>query len=108
MLRWLVRSGVALSANSNVERESAKASRKASEAKREFGEVLLKAQSAPVGINKNGKPVAVVLSASDYEQLEELRQERLLSAINEGLADLDAGSTSEGAAVLTRLRNRVS
>ena len=27
----------------------------ASDAKREFGEVLLKAQRAPVGINKNGK-----------------------------------------------------
>ena len=36
MLRWLVRSGVALAADSNVERESGKASRKASEAKRKF------------------------------------------------------------------------
>lgn len=80
----------------------------ASEAKREFGEVLLKAQSAPVGINKNGKPVAVVLSVSDYEQFEELRQEHLVSAINEGLADLKAGNTSDSHSVLSRLRSRVS
>ncbi|WP_315982636.1 type II toxin-antitoxin system prevent-host-death family antitoxin [Aliamphritea spongicola] len=37
----------------------------ASDAKREFGELILKAQSGPVGINKNGKPVAVVLSAKN-------------------------------------------
>ena len=36
MLRWLVRSSVAASANSDVRSESDKASRKANEAKRQF------------------------------------------------------------------------
>jgi prevent-host-death family protein len=49
----------------------------ASDAKREFGDVLLKAQKAPVRINKNGKPVAVVVSATEYEQLEALREAHL-------------------------------
>jgi prevent-host-death family protein len=40
----------------------------ASDAKREFGEILLKAQKEPVGINKNGKPVAIMISASEYEE----------------------------------------
>jgi prevent-host-death family protein len=44
----------------------------ASDAKREFGELLLRAQHSPIGINKNGKPVAVVLSATEYAKLIEL------------------------------------
>jgi prevent-host-death family protein len=59
----------------------------ASEAKREFGDLLLKAQSAPVRINKNGKPVAVVISATDYEQLEVLKEEYLRKCLKEGLED---------------------
>ena len=80
----------------------------ASDAKREFGDMLLKAQKAPVRINKNGKPVAVVISASEYEQLEALRDEHLKAEINEGIADLEAGNVSNGIDVLKRLRKRVT
>ncbi len=45
----------------------------ANEAKTQFGEILLKAQRSPVQINKHGKPVAVMLSIQDYENLEELK-----------------------------------
>ena len=38
----------------------------ANEAKTQFGDMLLKAQRAPIQINKNGKPVAVVISMDDY------------------------------------------
>jgi len=38
----------------------------ATEAKREFGDMLLKVQSAPVSINKNGKLIAVLVSAEEY------------------------------------------
>ncbi|MCP5170327.1 MAG: type II toxin-antitoxin system Phd/YefM family antitoxin [Hahellaceae bacterium] len=41
----------------------------ANDAKTHFGEMLLKAQRAPVQINKNGKPVAVVMSAEEYENI---------------------------------------
>jgi prevent-host-death family protein len=34
----------------------------ANEAKSQCGDMLLKAQRAPIQINKNGKPVAVVMS----------------------------------------------
>ena len=80
----------------------------ASDAKREFGDVLLKAQKAPVRINKNGKPVAVVVSADEYEQLEALRESYLRAEIRVGIADLEAGRTSDGVAVLNRLRKRTS
>lgn len=41
----------------------------ATEAKREFGEVLLHAQQAPVHVTRNGKPVAVLMSQSEYEAM---------------------------------------
>ena len=80
----------------------------ASDAKREFGDVLLKAQKAPVKINKNGKPVAVVVSATEYEQLIAYREEHLKAEIEKGIADLEAGNISDGVDVLKRLRKRIT
>ncbi|NOQ68753.1 MAG: type II toxin-antitoxin system prevent-host-death family antitoxin [Gammaproteobacteria bacterium] len=80
----------------------------ASDAKREFGDLLLKAQKEPVKINKNGKPVAVVVSATEYEQLEVYRDEHLRAEIEQGIADLEAGNVSNGVEVLKRLRKRVT
>ena len=40
-----------------------------SDAKREFGEVLTKSQREPIGVTRNGKPIAVVLSSVDYEKM---------------------------------------
>lgn len=39
------------------------------EAKREFGELLMKSQVAPISVTRNGKPVAVVISDADYQAL---------------------------------------
>lgn len=80
----------------------------ASDAKREFGEMLIKVQRGPVGINKNGKPIAVVVSAAEYEQLEALKEKQLKAAIEEGIADLQAGKIVDGKTVIDKLRKRVS
>jgi prevent-host-death family protein len=80
----------------------------ASDAKREFGEVLIKAQHGPVRINKNGKPIAVVISAAEYAQLEALKEAHLKQAIQKGVADLQAGKVTDGKTVMDRLRKRVS
>jgi len=80
----------------------------ASDAKREFGEVLIKAQRNPVGINRNGKPIAVVISATEYAQLEALKEEHLREAIQDGIADLQAGKITDGKTVMDKLRKRVS
>lgn len=48
----------------------------ANEAKTQFGDLLLKAQREPVQINRNGKPVAVVMSVEDYQALEDLKTTR--------------------------------
>ncbi len=80
----------------------------ASDAKREFGEVLLKAQKEPVRINKNGKPVAVVLSANDYEELKSLKEEWLKIELQKGLDDLHAGKVNNGQSVMDRQRKRIA
>ena len=48
------------------------------DAKREFGEVLTKSQRSPIGVTRNGKPIAVVLSDADYQAL---RRQALRAAI---------------------------
>ncbi len=80
----------------------------ASDAKREFGEVLINAQHGPVGINRNGKPVAVVISAVEYDRLEAIKEAHLKQSIEEGLADLQAGRVSDGKTVMDKLRKRVN
>ena len=79
----------------------------ASDAKREFGEVLLKAQKGPVRINKNGKPVAVMVSAETFDELQAAQRAALQQAIDDGMADIKAGNIVEGDAVFSRLRKQV-
>ena len=80
----------------------------ASDAKREFGEMLLKAQSAPIGINKNGKPVAVMVSSNEYEAMLVLKEQALQHKIDLGIADVQAGRVSDGGEVMQRLRKIVT
>lgn len=78
----------------------------AREAKNGFGDVLLKAQSGPIGINKNGKPVAVVISADEYAKIEFLRDEILQRELEKGLAAIKAGHVRDGADIVHELRAR--
>ena len=79
----------------------------ASDAKREFGDMLLKVQQSPVGINKNGKPVAVMISAVEYEQIELMKERFLKVAIQEGLTDLEAGNVVPGSKAFEELRKQL-
>lgn len=67
----------------------------AKEAKNRFGELLLEAQKAPVMIEKNGKPVAVVYSYEDHHHIEEAKLAWLKAAIAEADADVAAGRVFE-------------
>ncbi len=62
------------------------------EAKNHFSDMLLKAQRAPIQINKNGKPVAVVVSAEEYESIETLKLRLLQSRVVQAKADIEAGN----------------
>jgi antitoxin Phd len=62
----------------------------AKEAKQSFGRLLDDAQHEPVRIERNGRPVAVLLSMAEYELFEKLEDaywgKRTEAAMKEGLA----------------------
>ncbi|WP_341792920.1 type II toxin-antitoxin system Phd/YefM family antitoxin [Rickettsia endosymbiont of Ceutorhynchus obstrictus] len=60
----------------------------ATDAKREFGELLIKAQTEPISISKNGKPIAVIVSDKEFQELEAFKEQVLKMAIAEGIDDL--------------------
>ena len=79
----------------------------AGDVKREFGDALLKAQQGPIGINKNGKPVAVMVSARAYAELQAFREQFLQQQIAAGVSDIKAGRVAAGKDVMQRMRKRV-
>ena len=80
----------------------------ASDAKREFGNLLIKAQHSPIGIDKNGKPVAVIISAVEYAIIESIKEDYLRAAIQDGLDDVKAKQVIDGKSVMNNLRKRIS
>lgn len=60
--------------------------------------MLLRIQKAPIGINKNGKSVAV---------MEQLRATWLKAEIQKGMDDIAAGNVVEGDTVFAALRKQV-
>ncbi len=68
----------------------------ANEAKTHFGNLLLKVQNEPIQINKNGKPVAVVISAEEYEIIEALKLHQLQARAAQSKADIDSGNLADG------------
>lgn len=77
------------------------------QAKNRFGELLDAAQRGPVTIEKHGRPVAVVVSAEDYKELEGLKLARLRDKIQKGLADLEAGRVVDGKRAFRDVRKRL-
>jgi len=67
----------------------------AKNAKNHFGELLMEAQRAPVTIEKNGKPVAVLLSFEEHEEIEKLKLERLRAMIAEADEAVARGEVHE-------------
>ena len=66
----------------------------ANEAKTQFGDMLMSVQRAPVQINKNGKPVAVMVSMDDYEKMEELKIQMLKERVQRAKTEIEAGATN--------------
>lgn len=75
----------------------------ANEAKTHFGDMLLKAQRAPIQINKNGKPVAVVISLEEYESTEALKLQLLQSRAAQAKVDIAQGNLIDGEAFFDEL-----
>ncbi len=68
----------------------------ANDAKTQFGDMLLKAQREPVQINKNGKPVAVVISIDEYQQMEEVKFTLLQERAARAKIDIENDNLIEG------------
>ncbi|MGL1957325.1 MAG: type II toxin-antitoxin system Phd/YefM family antitoxin [Colwellia sp.] len=68
----------------------------ANDAKTQFGDMLLKAQREPVQINKNGKPVAVVISIDEYQQMEKVKFTLLQERAARAKLDIENGNLTEG------------
>lgn len=75
----------------------------ANEAKTHFGDLLLKAQRAPIQISKNGKSVAVVISADEYERIETLKLRLLQSKAIQAMTDIAMGNLVDGDAFFDEL-----
>jgi len=67
----------------------------ANDAKARFGELLDKARREAVTIEKHGRPVAVMLSIEDYEELEALKLSRLRAEIDAGMQAAERGDSIE-------------
>ncbi len=68
----------------------------AREAKNRFGRLMDKAQQEPVTIEKNGRPMAVVMSMEEYRRMEALKLEKLQRDLAEGIAQADRGELLDG------------
>lgn len=80
----------------------------AREAKTRFGELLDNAQRGPVTIEKHGRRVAVMLSATEYDELMAIKRQQLLAEVQVGLEQLDRGEGIEyDETGLDRLAERV-
>lgn len=80
----------------------------ANEAKTHFGETILKTQRNPVTITRNGKPVAVMISFKEYQDIEELKQLYLQQQIKLGLLDIENAQTMDGTLIFKEsLKNKM-
>jgi prevent-host-death family protein len=67
----------------------------ANEAKTNFGELLLITQRAPVQITLSGKTVAVIMSSSDFDSIEEFKKRYLKEEMARSHADESAGKNED-------------
>ena len=75
----------------------------ANKAKTQFGDMLMKAQRAPVQISKNGKPVAVVISADEFERLEAFKLRYLKARASRAIDDVANNNIVEGESFFDKL-----
>jgi prevent-host-death family protein len=79
----------------------------ATDAKREFGDLLIKAQTEPVSIIKNGKPIAVLVSDKEFHELEAFKEQVLKLAIAEVINDWVKGKTHNQHDVFNALKKKL-
>ena len=76
----------------------------AAEAKQKFGQVMDNAQRGPVQITKHGRPLAVVISAHEYEQDQAQKRDYLERRLALSEQDIKDGNFVDGPEFLNNLR----
>ncbi|MGY8695251.1 MAG: type II toxin-antitoxin system Phd/YefM family antitoxin [Verrucomicrobiia bacterium] len=66
----------------------------AQKAKQTLGQLMDRAQKAPVAITKHGRPWAVLTSEEEYQSLMRLKLEKLKKDVQAGIDQLDRGEFS--------------
>ncbi|MFZ1989688.1 MAG: type II toxin-antitoxin system Phd/YefM family antitoxin [Alphaproteobacteria bacterium] len=79
----------------------------AADAKNKFGELIDAAQREPVTIEKHGRPVAVVMSQEEFEEIEALKLLWLKAEIQKGYDSIAAGRVIDGKTAFKLLRERI-
>ena len=67
------------------------------EARVRFGDLLIKSQKGPVQITRSGKPISVIISADDYEIMEEMKMRYLKEKLTQAENDINNGRFVDGA-----------
>ena len=70
----------------------------ANEARVRFGELLIRSQKGPVSITRSGRPISVMISADDYETMEEMKMRYLREKLAQSEDDMDKGRFVDGPA----------
>ncbi len=61
----------------------------ASQAKQKFGNVIMQSQISPISVTRNGNPVSVIMSETEYQAM---KLQNLRAALIEGEQSGDAGT----------------
>ena len=64
----------------------------ATEAAKGFGQLVDEAQAEPITIEKNGRPVAVIYSYREAQEIEAMKLAELRRFVAEGIEDSKAGN----------------
>jgi prevent-host-death family protein len=75
----------------------------ANEARVKFGELLIKSQRGPIQITRSGRPVSVLISAEDYELMEEMKEQYLKEKLAQSREDVANGRVVDGTAFFNDL-----
>lgn len=77
------------------------------DAKKSFSDVVLKVQQEPVWITRHDKPVAVVMSAKEYQEILALKERVLKMELEKGFDSLKAGKVIDGQDAINKLMQTI-
>lgn len=77
------------------------------DAKKSFSDVVLKVQQEPVWITRHNKPVAVVMSAKEYQEIQALKERVLKMELEKGFNSLKAGQVIDGQDAINKLMQTI-